>query len=937
MKPKITISLLMFLMLGGIKNVNAQCRNSYYGANSMNAVITHEPISCNDGLYTITLNGMQDGPISYTESLIDGTSISQNFVDSTYTTPIDINVHPGSTVQFTFGISFYYCGSDQYYLRMIDSYRQQVVVVPIPSLGLNTYYADADGDGFGNPLVTVKGCILPVGYVTDSTDGDDNNKIVRGPLITNCSNDIAVRASTGSCGAPVSFNTPLAYDIGPAGLGDTTFNYTAYFQPWIVPDNVYSIFVDAVGCYGERAAFGGYGGKPGRVQTRLSVTPGETFYICPGNPYSFPTGGVGTTVVYPVGDGNNFYFTAGNGGSLTQLGRTGTQFGDTLIVAGGGGGATEALATLDGYLSGYDGGDGGDVSIANPGDIDFMQGMAGTRARGVPPGPDYGDAASGGGGGGFKGGSTLSYLGGAGGSSHVATVGTSNTVFTKGYTGNYDYLRITYTKQYNMVQTAGQPSGSQFPVGITPVAFKYSSSNGVTLSCSFNVTVSGTLQTWYLDADNDGHYISSLSAYCNPGAGYNQTATVFGDCNDNDNTKWQTATLYIDKDDDNYDNGTATVCYGATIPPGYKVVTLGFDCDDTNATVYPGAPEICDGLDNNCNGVIDEGVTQTWYLDADGDGYGNAAISITACSKPVGYVSNNTDCNDGNAGIHPGAIEICDGIDNNCNGLIDEGVKITYYRDADGDGYGNPLLTIQACSLPSGYVTNNTDCNDGNAAIHPGAKEICDGIDNNCNGLIDENCYECKNATGLTISNITAGSATLSWIASVNPAEWQVQYKSTMSTSIWKNVKSISGESARSVTVSGLTAGVTYKWHIAAKCGKTWTPFADGPSFTTFKAGERYYKQENEIEVKLPGFKIYPNPTNGEFKVDLYLTDKINATVKLELLDNTGRTVYRQNATMRNGMLQQTFMVSSFLTPGVYTAKIIANNKSYQTKLVYKK
>lgn len=126
----------------------------------------------------------------------------------------------------------------------------------------------------------------------------------------------------------------------------------------------------------------------------------------------------------------------------------------------------------------------------------------------------------------------------------------------------------------------------------------------------------------------------------------------------------------------------------------------------------------------------------TYYADADGDGYGNPAVTVTACTPPPGYVTDNTDCDDTNSAIHPGAPEICDGLDNNCNGLIDEGVLNTYYADADGDGYGDPASSVQACSPPPGYVSNNTDCDDTNSAIHPGAVEICgNGIDEDCDGI----------------------------------------------------------------------------------------------------------------------------------------------------------------------------------------------------------
>ena len=119
------------------------------------------------------------------------------------------------------------------------------------------------------------------------------------------------------------------------------------------------------------------------------------------------------------------------------------------------------------------------------------------------------------------------------------------------------------------------------------------------------------------------------------------------------------------------------------------------DCDDNDPTIYPGATEICDGKDNNCDFVVDEG------FDVDGDGW-------TTCSIPP-------DCDDNDPNINPGMPEICDGIDNDCSGNADG-------HDNDGDGFTN------ICG----------DCNENDPSIFPGASEICDGIDNNCNGTVDE-------------------------------------------------------------------------------------------------------------------------------------------------------------------------------------------------------
>ena len=173
---------------------------------------------------------------------------------------------------------------------------------------------------------------------------------------------------------------------------------------------------------------------------------------------------------------------------------------------------------------------------------------------------------------------------------------------------------------------------------------------------------------------------------------------------------------------------------------GDTFTTVEGDCDDRDANVSPGGVERCDGVDNNCDGTVDEGVALAWFMDADADGFGDATSGIEACEPPgAAYVSDATDCDDARGDVYPGAAEACDDADNDCDGEVDEGVATTWYADADADGYGDPRTATTTCDDPGpGFVTDATDCDDTLASVFPEHPELCDEVDNDCNGQVDD-------------------------------------------------------------------------------------------------------------------------------------------------------------------------------------------------------
>ncbi len=170
------------------------------------------------------------------------------------------------------------------------------------------------------------------------------------------------------------------------------------------------------------------------------------------------------------------------------------------------------------------------------------------------------------------------------------------------------------------------------------------------------------------------------------------------------------------------------------------------DCDDARALVNPDAAEVCNHRDDDCDFLADEGVSTPFYRDADGDAFGTDTDTETACAgdpPPTGYVAVDGDCDDAEAAVRPTATETCNRRDDNCDGDIDEGVQILYFRDGDTDGFGDPSEATGICSgdaAPDGHVSNDQDCDDGNPEIRPTATEVCDPIDadENCNGLADD-------------------------------------------------------------------------------------------------------------------------------------------------------------------------------------------------------
>jgi hypothetical protein len=332
--------------------------------------------------------------------------------------------------------------------------------------------------------------------------------------------------------------------------------------------------------------------------------------------------------------------------------------------------------------------------------------------------------------------------------------------------------------------------------------------DGIDYDCDGEVDEDRVDVTLYLDADGDGYgsVVSWTGCGAPPSPFYRAQSST--DCDDFDDTVFPGARercngidddcdgttdedavdavdMWPDLDGDGY--GQATFAAVVTACPGTPGTSrLASDCDDTRADIYDGAIETCDGRDNDCDGYVDELPVDgaDYFIDLDNDGFGGAK-TLRACSPGLAYVEEvdlfgaqsfgydsgnytygydsgggggggggalvqvfvaerSGDCNDSLPAVNPAALEVCNGRDDNCNGTIDDadGTLVTaltprWYLDVDGDRFGRSNVSLFTCSQPPTYTASPGDCDDDDDEVFPGAEEVCNSIDDDCDDLVD--------------------------------------------------------------------------------------------------------------------------------------------------------------------------------------------------------
>ncbi len=719
---------------------------------------------------TYTLNGTPyTSSGNYSQTLVNANSLG---CDSIINLSLTVNNATSSTIDTTscgaVTINSTVYSSTGTFVQTIPNavICDSVITINVTIVGSITYYQDSDNDGFGNPSVSQNACVAPVGYVSNNTDCNDANPSVTGQTTYYQDNDNDgfgnASVSQMACSAPVGYVTSNN-DCDDANVSLTVPTI------WYL-DNDNDTYGNAATSLTQCTQPLGYvSNNTDCNDASVGINPGAT--EIPNNGIDEDCSGADLNTLGTI---LGMYEFTGNDCPTPFLAVT-TQPTD---------------ATFSNYFRSDSLNCTAAANVFNSNSLVASTNFDSTNYLGFSVTIDSC----------FEGNLTAIRW-----QHRVSASGGTPTISIRSNQDGFatDLSDVTITTPGTLsTETIFLPASFANVTG--NIEFRFYVTDLASTGASYrhdNVTLFATTSAlpqlpYYSDNDGDGFGDpATMVMNCIPTAGMVLDST---DCNDSDSTQFPGAIWYADTDNDGIGN-TAITQTSCLQPIGY--VSISGDCNDTDAGIV--SPQIYfqdmdnDGVGNtavsqtSCTSVAgyvlqpgdcddnDSTVTipnTTYFFDADGDGFG-AGIGLIICSPGPGFVTNSLDCNDSLNIVNPNTAEVCDGLDNNCNGLIDENIlPVTYYQDADGDGFGNNLMTIVNCLQPIGYVVDSTDCDDSNDQVFLGATEVLNnGIDENCDGVdnyLSINELELSNVTlfpnpsasNIIISNLEKGTVSFKTI-----------------------------------------------------------------------------------------------------------------------------------------------------------------------------
>lgn len=382
-------------------------------------------------------------------------------------------------------------------------------------------------------------------------------------------------------------------------------------------------------------------------------------------------------------------------------------------------------------------------------------------------------------------------------------------------------------------------------------------------------------------------------------------------------------TYYADVDGDGYgaQSDSIYVCFPA---PGF--VNNKLDCNDENSLIYPTATEFCNGLDDNCNDLTDDDVIYvTYYIDADHDNYGDINDSGTPfCTSPgTGYQLNNLDCNDGNSSVNPDAIELCNGLDDDCN-LINDDVYINTTISASG-----PLTFCQGGSVI--------------LSVQPALSYQWKKNGVNIAGATSLNYTATKTGNYTVLVTIAGGCSALSVVATVT-----VNQKPAPAITALGSLDICATGSVKLKTASKI--GSVYQWYFNGSI----IVGATSNVYIATAAGSYYVKETNAAGCNKSSlsvivtdscrkgnelitnteFNIYPNPARDQITIDMKFSTVLNENVSIQIINRLGQVVFQTTQELTSDQLNTTLILPAEIGSGIYSVHVITNDNSFTKSLV---